>query len=503
MIKLLLSYKVLIEALQDPETVAAQLIKRCSGDPGIQAWILADTVRICVSQGFSNEKIAQLIAGLSQIPNNARLNETALASQLDFESGLQIAGARLFKIPYVVVNESRQDEEGVTFIDCRQALDIDSSTGTHRVDFLNLNLALHPMFNRMDGWFMEIIQNTAFAGGNHVAEFEKEFADFCQIPHAVGVSNGTDALLFALLALGIQQGDEIITVPNTFIATTEAISQAGAVPVFVDVCPDSYNMDTSLIAGKITDKTKALLPVHLYGQLADMDPIMEIAGKHDLLVLEDACQAHGAYYKGKRAGTMGHAGAFSMYPGKNLGAFGEAGCVVTPDPEIAATVKCLREHGQSRKYFHKMEGYNGRMDNLQAAALRAKLPFLDDWNESRRRIARLYQTELSGVPGVKLPVVKDYSSHVFHLFVILVQDPHELSDYLKQREIFTGFHYPVPLHQQEAYKGQEGQQGHYPVSERCAGQLISLPMFPELTEKQVKRVCDEIKVYYRQGFSAD
>ncbi len=501
MIKLLLSQDLLIEALQNPETVAAQLIKKCADDPGIQAWILAHAVQLCAGQGFSNEKIRQQIEGLSQIPTNARLNEQALASQLGFETGLQIAAAKMFKIPHVVVNTPHADEDGIAFIDCRQALDIDDVMESQQVDFLNLNLALHPIFNRLDGWFMEIIQNTAFAGGNHVAEFEKEFAGFCQISHAVGVSNGTDALLFALLAMGIQKGDEILTVPNTFIATTEAISQAGATPVFVDVCPGSYNINADLLEEKITDKTKAILPVHLYGQVADMDAIMAIAEKYNLLVLEDACQAHGAYYKGKRAGTIGHAGAFSMYPGKNLGAFGEAGCVVTSDSELAATVKCLREHGQSKKYYHQMEGFNGRMDNLQAAALRAKLPFLDEWNENRRQIARLYQKELSQVPEVKLPVVDDYASHVFHLFVILVQDPHELSAYLKQQEIHTGFHYPVPLHLQEAYEGREELQGHYPVSEECASQLISLPIFPELTEKQVIRVCNEIKQYYQGNAS--
>ena len=501
MIKLLLSHDLLIEALQSPETAAAQLIQKCADAPGIQAWIFAYAVQLSAGLGYSSEKIKQQIEGLSQIPANACLNEQALASQMDFETALQIAAAKMFKIPRVVVNNPQADKEGIAFINCREALEIDSAMDSQQVDFMNLNLALHPIFNRLDGWFMEIIQNTAFAGGSHVAEFEKEFADFCQISHAVGVSNGTDALLFALLAMGIKKGDEIITVPNTFIATTEAISQAGATPVFVDVYPGSYNINSDLIEEKITDKTKAILPVHLYGQVADMDAIMAIAKKHDLLVLEDACQAHGAYYKGKRAGTIGHAGAFSMYPGKNLGAFGEAGCVITSDPELAATVKCLREHGQSKKYYHQMEGFNGRMDNLQAAALRAKLPFLDEWNENRRQIARLYQKELSQVPEVKLPLIDDYARHVFHLFVILVQDPHELSAYLKQQEIYTGFHYPVPLHLQEAYKGREELQGHYPVSEQCASQLISLPIFPELTEKQVIHVCDEIKQYYLRSAS--
>jgi len=496
MIKLLLSPDLLIEALQNPETVSAQLIRHCSTDEGVQAWILAHSVQTCAEGGFAPEKIKNLIKGLSQVPQNALTNELALESTAGFEVGMLVAAAKLFKIPFVVSTDSQEELEGVAFIDPQQALTIDDAAGSDRVDFLNLNLALHPMFNRMDSWFMEIIQNTAFAGGKHVAEFEKEFATYCDAPHVIGVSNGTDALLFALLAMGIQPGDEIITVPNTFIATTEAISQAGAVPVFVDVLPGSYLMNADLIEAKITEKTRALVPVHLYGQIADMDAIMTIARKHDLLVLEDACQAHGAYYKGKRAGTLGHAGAFSMYPGKNLGAFGEAGCVVTSDPEIAEAVTCLREHGQSQKYYHRMEGYNGRMDNLQAAALRGKLPFLDGWNEKRRKVAQLYLKELGGIPNLQLPIIRDESGHVFHLFVILVPDPNGLSDYLKQKEIFTGFHYPVPLHLQEAYKERGEPVGSYPVSEACAAQLISLPMFPELTEKQVIRVCDEIKRYF-------
>lgn len=496
MIKLLLSSELLVEAAQNPEAASALLIRNCVADDAIQAWILASSIQFCAARGITTDQINMIQEGLSQIPTNARLNELALASGDGFDLGLQAAAAEMFKIPYVVTTEPRDDIGAVSFINVAQALSLDSSSATERVDFLNLNLALHPMFNRMDGWYMEIIQNTAFAGGNHVASFETEFAEYCGAPHAVGVSNGTDALLFALLAMGIEPGDEIITVPNTFIATTEAISQAGATPVFVDVLPGTYLMNPALIEPKISEKTRAILPVHLYGQIADMDAIMEIAGKHDLLVLEDACQAHGAWYKGKRAGTIGHAGCFSMYPGKNLGAFGEAGCVVTSDPKISETVTCLREHGQSRKYYHRMEGYNGRMDNLQAAALRAKLPYLDNANENRRRAARLYRKELSTVNEVTLPVVPDETAHVFHLFVILVPDSQALADHLKEQQIFTGFHYPVPLHLQDAYADRGETAGSYPVSESCATQLISLPIYPELTEQQVIRVCDEIKRFF-------
>ncbi|MBU3913999.1 DegT/DnrJ/EryC1/StrS family aminotransferase [bacterium] len=343
---------------------------------------------------------------------------------------------------------------------------------------------------------MEIIQNTAFAGGNHVAAFEKEFAEYCGAKHAIGVSNGTDALLFALLAMGIGPGDEVITVPNTFIATTEAISHAGAKPVFVDVLPASYNMNPGLIEEKISDKTKAILPVHLYGQVSDMDSILAIAEKHNLKVLEDSCQAHGAVYRGKKAGTLGDASAFSMYPGKNLGAFGEAGCVITNSSEMADTIRCLREHGQSKKYYHRMEGFNGRMDNLQAAALRGKLPFLDMWNGKRRQVARLYASYLEDISQVILPAIVDYEAHSFHLFVILVSEPENLADYLKEKGIYTGFHYPTPLHLQDSYKYRGEQRGSYPVSEKCSEMLLSLPMFPELTAGQVQKVCREIKNFY-------
>lgn len=493
MMKLLLTNALIAEALQEPESAAARFCGHCSAENRIQAWVLASAVTDCARLGFAPDRINALLAGISQIPLNARLNEVAAECAPDFEIGLQIAAARIFKLSLIVAPAPPTSQTDVSFIVPEQALRLDPGQSGDRIDFLNLNLALHPIFNQMDGWFMEIIQNTAFAGGNHVAAFEAEFAEFCECPHAIGVSNGTDALLFGLLAAGIRPGDEVITVPNTFIATTEAISQAGAHPVFVDVLADSYLMNPALIEAKITSRTRAILPVHLYGQVADMKAIMAIAEKHDLLVVEDACQAHGARYQGQRAGTIGDVGCFSMYPGKNLGAFGEAGCVVTSDPEIATRIQCLREHGQNRKYYHEMEGYNGRMDNLQAAALRAKLPFLDGWNERRRRIAMVYSKQLADIPDLMVPVCNEYSAHVFHLYVVEVPDPQALSNHLREQGIYSGFHYPVPLHLQQAYAERAEGEGSYPVSERSASRLISLPMFPELSKPQAERVCTEIK----------
>jgi len=499
MIKLLLSEEVLIDAILHPDSDSAGLVHRCRTSADIQAWVLASAVQACFEADTGSDRIRKALEGITQIPVNAHLNELALASPHGIRDGLMASAARVFRIPLIIVKNPRLQLEDAAFLSVNQALALNPEENDNRVDLLNLNLALHPIFDRMDGWFMEIIQNTAFAGGNHVAAFEKEFAEYCRIAYAVGVSNGTDALLFALLAMGIKPGDEVITVPNTFIATTEAISQAGAKPVFVDVLPDTYLMNPEQIESRISSRTRAIIPVHLYGQIADMHAIMEIAARHRLLVLEDACQAHGARLEGKHAGTFGHAGCFSMYPGKNLGAFGEAGCIVTADPQIAETVACLREHGQRKKYYHRIEGFNGRMDNLQAAVLRAKLPHLDSWNDRRQQAASLYLKELADVPSITLPAVRNESAHVFHLFVILVPDPKGLSEYLQQKQIFTGFHYPVPLHLQESYRDRQEGVGSYPVSEACAAQLISLPMFPELTRAQILRVCNEIKRFLASG----
>jgi dTDP-4-amino-4,6-dideoxygalactose transaminase len=495
MIKFLLDSDVFIAAEKKEKSAAARLISECRDNDDLQAWTLATTPGKLASEGLSPERIVFLLKRISQIPVNAFLNDKAIGFEAGIEAGLLKAAAETFKIPILV--SSQYSDAGLGgFISCEEALKPRENESQDKVDFLNLNFPLHSIFEKVDGWFMDIIQKSAFAGGNHVDQFEKEFSAFCGSKYTVGVNSGTDALRFALIAMGIGKGDEVITVPNTFIATSEVVSQVGALPVFVDVLEDTYTIDPDLIESSITDKTKAIIPVHLYGQVANMNRIMEIAEKYRLLVLEDACQAHGAKYEGRRAGVIGHAAAFSMYPGKNLGAFGEAGCLVTNDDEINAMVRCLRDHGQSRKYYHKMEGYNGRMDNLQAAALRSKLVYLDEWNEKRREIAKWYAEYLKDADSVILPEVPDYSAHVFHLFVVLVPDPNALSDHLKKQEIHTGFHYPVPLHLQEAYQDHFQSSSSFPVAEACAKKLLSLPMFPELTRGQVKKVCDMILQFF-------
>ncbi|MCK4851861.1 MAG: DegT/DnrJ/EryC1/StrS family aminotransferase, partial [Candidatus Omnitrophica bacterium] len=326
-----------------------------------------------------------------------------------------------------------------------------------------------------------------------VAEFEKNFAGYCQAGHCAGVNSGTAALFLALKAAGIGPGDEVITTANTFIATSASISAAGAKPVFVDIDGTTFNIDPRKIEAAVTPKTKAVIPVHLYGQPADMDPIMDIAAKHGIIIIEDACQAHGAEYKGKRAGSFGKAACFSFYPGKNLGAFGEGGAVVTDDGRIDEEVRILRDHGSREKYMHIREGFNMRLEGMQGAALRLKLKKLDEWNGLRRASAGIYRRELADTGGILLPEEKGHVKHVYHLFVVRVKEREKMQDCLKQKGIATGFHYKYPLHLQEAYKYLGHKEGDLPVTEKVMKEIISLPMYPGLTEEQVVYVCGEVK----------
>jgi dTDP-4-amino-4,6-dideoxygalactose transaminase len=364
--------------------------------------------------------------------------------------------------------------------------------------------------------FSHALETASFIGGPIVQRFEQDFATFCETDHCVGVGSGTDALKFALIAAEVGSGDAVITVPNTFIATTEAISQVGARIVFVDVDEATYNLDPKKLreyleigtetneSGALIDKktkacVKAVIPVHLYGQMAEMDPIMELAREHNLLVIEDACQAHGAAYFSKRqnrwckAGSMGLAGAFSFYPGKNLGACGEAGAVTTNDAGLAQKIRMLRDHGQSQKYYHDIEGYNGRLDSIQAGILRVKLRHLGEWTEKRRTAAANYRKLLlSAASAVVLPYEPQWSSAVYHLFVVRVRHRDELIKHLSSLEIGSGIHYPSPLHLQKAYRHMGHKLGDFPVAEYAADQILSLPMFPQLRPEQQLRVAEAL-----------
>jgi dTDP-4-amino-4,6-dideoxygalactose transaminase len=361
-----------------------------------------------------------------------------------------------------------------------------------KVPFLDLNACHLPIRAQLDAAIRDVIDSSAFAGGPFVAAFEREFAQYCGSPCGIGVGNGTDALWLTLLALGVGQGDEVITVPSTFMATTEAITYCGAQPVFVDIDERTYTMAPDKLEAAITSKTKAIIPVHLFGQCADMDPILEIARRHKLPVVEDACQAHGATYKDRKAGTMGVAGCFSFYPGKNLGALGEAGGIITADEKLAEKIRVLRDHGQQRKYFHSHIGWNGRMDGIQGAVLSVKLKYLDVGNVKRNAHAQLYDKLLGDNEAVITPHTAGYGRHVYHVYAVRVQDRNQVLQAMAEKGINCAIHYPVPVHLQEAYRFLGLERGSFPVAEACAEEFLSLPMYPELSSAQIHAVAAEL-----------
>lgn len=368
-----------------------------------------------------------------------------------------------------------------------------------RVPYLDLKAQYYSIRAEISGALSAVLDRTAFAGGPFVEQFERRFASFCGCKSAVGVSSGTSALWLALRALGIERGDEVITTPNTFIATAEAISSCGATPVFVDIDEQTYTMDPTLLEAAITPRTKAVIPVHLYGQPVDMVPVLDIARRHGLYVVEDACQAHGAEYKGHRAGSLGHAGCFSFYPGKNLGAYGDAGAVVTNDLDLADTVRLLRDHGQREKYHHLKVGWNARMDGFQGAILNVKLKYLAQWNEARRRHALSYRRFLTDTAAIALPVEADYAKHVYHIYAVRTRDRDALLKELAREGIGCGIHYPIPVHLQKAYECLGYPKGSFPIVERCANEIISLPMFPELTVPQIEKVARAVLSFIGSG----
>jgi dTDP-4-amino-4,6-dideoxygalactose transaminase len=364
------------------------------------------------------------------------------------------------------------------------------------IPLVDLHAQYRPLKEEILERIGEILDGMRLFLGPNVLAFEREFAAYHEVGHAVGISDGTMALQLALLACGVGTGAEVLTVSHTFIATAEAITLVGARPVFVDVDPGTYTMDVRRLEGRITPCTRAIIPVHLYGQPADMDPIMEIAERHGLWVIEDASQSHGARYRGRRTGGLGHMAAFSFYYSKNLGAYGEAGMVTTNDGELARKVRMLRDHGSVQRYHHEMIGLNGRLDEVQAAVLRAKLPHLEEWNEQRRAHAAHYGELLSDLKEVTLPEVAGYAEHVYHLYVVRVPRRDELKEVLARQGIGTGIHYPIPCHLQPAFRYLGYQVGDLPVTERIAGEVLSLPMYPELMAEQRLYVVNAMRGFY-------
>lgn len=363
---------------------------------------------------------------------------------------------------------------------------------TNTIPFVDLAAQYRSIQPDIDAAIAAVLLRGDFILGQDVRLFEQEFASYCGTAHCLGVASGTDALRLALQACGIGRGDEVITTAHTFIATVLAIAEAGATPVLVDCDPECGLIDVSKIEAALTPRTKAILPVHLYGQAADMDPIREIARAHNLVVVEDACQAHGALYKGQRCGSLGDIAAFSFYPGKNLGAYGDGGAITTSRADLADKVSLLRNYGQRVKYEHLEKGGNSRLDTVQAAVLRVKLRHLDDWNAGRQRAAAAYDRVLADA-GLGLPKVVPYGTHVFHLYVVRTPDRAGLQKALDADGIQHGIHYPTPVHRQKAMADLGYAEGTFPVAEALAPQILSLPMFPELSDEQIDRIAAAIK----------
>ncbi len=363
-----------------------------------------------------------------------------------------------------------------------------------KIPLIDLRTQYHFLKERIVQGLLEVMETSSFVRGPKVQAFEEAFAQYHDVSSCVAVNSGTDALVLTFRALNVKPGDEIITVPFTFIATAEAIRNAGATVKFVDIDPDRFTLDPAHLEKAITKKTVGIVPVHLYGTPADMDPILEIAERHHLWVVEDACQAHGAIYKGKKVGTLGAAAAFSFYPSKNLGAYGDGGAVITHDSKLAEKVRMLSDHGQASKYHSELLGYNSRLDAFQATILSTKLPYLDEWNEKRRAVATRYRTVLGGIKELTLPKSFAECKEVYHLFVIRALARDRLATHLESHGVSTGIHYIVPIHKQTPFHN--GKPASYPVCEKLSREVLSIPMYPDLSEAQVKYVGEKIKEFY-------
>lgn len=367
-----------------------------------------------------------------------------------------------------------------------------------KIPLVDLKINYQSHKEEIDIAIQSVINSTSFILGPALEEFENNFAKFCQTKFCVGVDSGFSALELGMRALGIGEGDEVITPVNSFIASSSSISFVGAKPVWVDIDPQTYNIDTNQIEHKITMKTRAIMPVHLYGQFADMDQISKIAKIHNLLIIEDACQSHGAIYKGKTVGTFGDFAAFSFYPGKNLGAFGDAGAIVTNDENLAAKVRMMRNYGQKEKYNHVFLAWNRRLDSIHAAVLNVKLKYLKEANIKRLKAASKYAELLKGLP-LTLPEITPDKSHVFHLYVIQTEKRDELLKFLRKNEIGAQVHYQIPIHLEKAYESLNGQKGDFPISEKTADRIISLPLFPEITNDQINYIAEKIEAFFSKN----
>ena len=484
---------------------------------GVSPWVSAislNNIEYIISNLGQRQKAYRLLRFIrdrfSIIPFRKSVFVKALNSGgPDFEDAIQMACADELGMDYIITRNTDHFRESevpaVTPSEFLEKWNVGEFDQVSNVPFMNLKAQHHQIYNEIDDRITDIIANTGFILGKHVEEFEDAFTKAQGGKYCVGVSSGTDALHIALMALGIGHGDAVIVPVNTFIATAEAISLCGATPVFVD-CDGFYNLDAEKLKLRISEVgeeqrglLKAVIPVHLYGQPANMDEIMALAEEYDLKVVEDCCQAHLAKYDGEPVGSFGQFGAFSFYPGKNLGACGEAGALITNDEKLYQKAKMIRQHGEVERYHHSVVGHNYRMSAFQGAALSVKMQYIAEWTEKRQENARLYNELLAGIKGIRTPKEMPNTSCVYHLYVIQTDDRGGLREYLEQNGISIGIHYPISLHLQEAYKDLGYKEGDFPVAERSAKRILSLPMFPELTEAQIGYVCEKIKEYMTKG----
>jgi dTDP-4-amino-4,6-dideoxygalactose transaminase len=510
MLRVLIDTDVLMDQINAESTENFLFNKKIFKENSLSAWISAASISSIASffndTGIDRISLGRLIGQYSVIPLQLSTITKSLGNNnYDIESQLQIEAAKAFNIDLIVTNSLERYKHAplpaIKPEDFIKNCNCDNIKKVREVPFLDLKAQQSLIYNELEERIADIIVNTGFILGKHVDEFEQGFADLQEVKYCIGVSSGTDALHIALQALGIGHGDFVIVPVNTFIATAEAVSHCGAVPIFID-CDDFYNIDINKVKKFILSlndeqklKVKAITPVHLYGQPADMHKLMNLAEEYQLAVVEDACQAHLAAWHGKRVGSFGAFGAFSFYPGKNLGAYGESGALITNNEGLYKKAKMLRQHGEIERYHHEVIGHNYRMEAFQGAVLSIKLKYIEIWTKQRQHNAALYNELLSDVEGIDLPQEQDGAESVHHLYVIQTDDQNELQKFLGDRGISTGLHYPIPLHLQEAYKHLGYKKGDFPVAERAAGRILSLPMYPELTEDQIHYVCCTIQDY--------
>lgn len=481
----------------------------------VEGWISANSIGILyylrrkfLSEEESRKKIQEMIKGFSIIPlRNNIVNNSFNSVLLDFEDNIQIESAFQFNLNAIITRNKKDylNSRVPAFTPEEFLADYSSKPETKSVSFLDLKAQLKDVYNDIDDEITGIISNTSFVLGKSVSNFESEFAEAHNAKYCFGVSTGTAGNHLVLWALGIGPGDEVIIPANTFIATAWGATLCGATPVFVDCHTESYNLDPSKVEAAITSKTKVIVAVHLYGQPAEMDSLNLIANRHKLFLVEDCAQAHISTYKGRAVGSLASASSFSFYPGKNLGAYGEGGAVMTDNDELAKKFKMIRDHGMEKKYYHEMYGHNYRMEGIQGAVLGVKLRHLEDWTNGRRRVAAKYCELLKNIDGIILPKEMDYARHVYHLFVIQVESKKEkgksvrrdqLQKYLNENGISTGLHYPIPLHLQPCFEHLGYKNGDFPVAEELAEQGLSLPMYAEMADEQINFISEKIHEYF-------